>query len=137
VRNNPPVQSHWNIDRLRGENTRKEIELKPEDFGREYAGKYVFETLSYGTSNKISSDCTSIEPTTRKTNIDLRELNARMLDAVLVERPNSITLETLRSKDGIPAALGEFLSEIADLVNGYSPEDRERLKKLKQRFGLA
>lgn len=115
---------------------RKELVLKPEDFGKEFAGKYVFETLSYGTSNQISSDCSTIDPLTRKTKIDLRELNAKMLDATMTERPNSITLETLRSKDGIPAVLGDFLSQVADYVNGYSEEERDRLKKLKQRFGV-
>ena len=117
--------------------TKKEIILKEEDFGSEFAGKYVFESIAWGTANQISSDCTKIDPIGRRSSIDLKELQARMLDVTLVERPKSITLDRLTAKDGIPVALGEFLISIADQINGYSEEDRDRIKKLKQRCGLA
>jgi len=115
---------------------RKEITLKKEDFGSEWEGKYVFETMSWGTSNEITSDCTSINPATKKSSVDLKTLQARMLDATLVEKPKGITLDVLMQKDGIPMVLGEFLMSVADHVNGFGEEDRETLKKLKRRWGL-
>lgn len=115
---------------------KKEITLEDSDFGKVYSGKYVFETISWGTSNQITSDCTTIEPASKKSSVDLQKLQARMLDATLIERPNSVTLDKLQSKDGIPVAMGELLMQLADAVNGYSSEEQEKLKKLKQRFGL-
>jgi hypothetical protein len=115
---------------------KKEIELKKEDFGEEFAGQYVFESIAWGTANQISSDCTKIDPITRRSSINLRELQGRMLDATMTVKPKSITLDRLTAKDGIPVALGEFLISVADQVNGYSDEDRDRIKKLRQRCGL-
>lgn len=115
---------------------KKEIILKEEDFGKEYSGKYVFESLSWGTANQITSDCTKIDPVSRKSSIDLRKLQAEMLFATLIEKPSCLTVAKLTEKNGIPVALGEFLMSVADQVNGYSEEDRDRIKKLKQRCSL-
>ena len=115
---------------------KKEIQLKSEDFGSEYAGKYVFETLAWGALNQITSDSTKLDPVSRKGSVDIKQLNAKILDATMTVRPPTITFDTLISSEGIPAPLGEFLMTIADEVNGGSKEEQERLKKLKQRCGL-
>lgn len=115
-----------------------EIELKNKDFGSKYAGKYVFIALSWGTSNRISGECTKINAVTKKSSVDIKTLQARMVMATLVEKPKSITIEHLldESSNGLPVALGELLMAAADKVNGYSSEDREALKNLKVQWGL-
>ena len=116
---------------------KKEIELKREDFGPEYAGKYVFETISWGALNQITSDSTTIDSVTRKGSIDIKKMNAKILDQTMTERPKTVNLDALIQVHGIPGPLGEFLMDIADEVNGGSEAERERIKKLKQRCGLA
>lgn len=77
---------------------KKEIQLKSEDFGPEYAGKYVFETLAWGALNQITSDCTKLDPVSRKGSVDIKQLNAKMLDATLTSRPSIITFDALISQ---------------------------------------
>lgn len=115
---------------------KKEIKLD-ERFGKEYSGKYVFESITWGRSNEITSECTSVNPLTKQSKVDLRRLQALMLDASMVERPKAITLEKLLSEtDGIPMSLGELLMSAADYVNGFGNKEREELKNLKQRWDL-
>jgi len=116
---------------------RKEIELG-EQFGKEYKGKYIFAGISWGISNRITAECTKINPVTRQSIINLKELQARMLMATLIEKPKIITMEHLldETNKGLPIALGEVLMTVADSVNGYSAKDREEIKKLKQRCHL-
>ncbi len=115
---------------------KKEIILKDE-FGKEYSGKYTFESISWGKSNQITSDCTSINSATKQSKVDLKRMQALMLDASMTERPSTITLNKLLSeKDGIPMALGELLMSVADYVNGYGEKEREELKKLKRQWNL-
>jgi len=115
-----------------------EIELKDKDFGSKYSGKYVFIPLSWGSSNRISGECTKIDAATKRSSVDIKMLQARMVMATLIEKPKIITLEHLldESSDGLPVALGELLMAASDKVNGYSKEDREALKNLKTRWGL-
>lgn len=114
----------------------KKIKLNSR-FGKEYSGEYVFQSITWGRSNEITSDCTSLNPLTKQSKIDLRRLQALMLDATMVERPSSITLEKLLSlQDGIPMALGELLMSAADYVNGFGSKEREELKNLKQQWNL-
>lgn len=114
----------------------KKIEIDSR-FGKEYKGKYVFQSITWGRSNEITSDCTSINPLTKVNKIDLRRLQALMLDATMVERPKAITQEKLLSlQDGIPMALGELLMAVADKVNGFGSKEREELKNLKQQWNL-
>ena len=117
---------------------RKELKLDDSYFGKEYSGKYVFQSISWAKSNQITSESTSTNPLTRLTTIDLKRLQAMTLDAVIVDRPKSITLQKLMNEgeEGLPLALGELLMSMADKVNGYSKEDREQLKKLKDIWGL-
>lgn len=114
----------------------KKIEIDSR-FGKEYKGKYVFQSITWGRSNEITSLCTSINPLTKQTKIDLRRLQGLMLDATMAERPSAITQEKLLSlENGIPMALGELLMAVADKVNGFSTKEREELKNLKQRWNL-
>ena len=119
---------------------KKEKEIKLNDrFGKEFSGSYVFESISWGKSNQITSDCTSISPVGQKSSVDMKRLQALMLYASLKEKPKAITLERLLSEDsdeGLPPALGELLMACADHVNGFSAKDREEVKNLKQQWGL-
>jgi len=107
-------------------------------FGKQYKGKYVFSGISWGISNRIGAECTKINPVTRQSIVNLKELQARLLIATLIEKPKIITLEHLldETSNGLPLALGELLMMFADSVNGYSAKDREEIKKLKQRCHL-
>jgi len=114
----------------------KTIEID-DRFGKEYSGKYVFKSITWGKSNEITSDCTSMNPLTKQTKVDLRRLQALMLDASMEERPKAVTVDKLLSlDDGIPMALGELLMAAADYVNGFSQKEREELKNLKQQWNL-
>jgi len=117
---------------------RKELSIDEDYFGKEYKGKYVFQSISWAKSNEITSQCTQTNPLTRLTTVDLKRLQALTLDAVMIERPNIITVQKLmdEGENGIPLSLGELLMGMADKVNGYSNEDRETLKKLKAQWGL-
>lgn len=117
---------------------KEELKLEDNYFGKEYMGKYVFQSISWAKSNQITSQCTATNPLTRQTTVDLKKLQALTLDAVMIERPKSITLSKLMSEgeDGLPLALGELLMSMADKVNGYSQSEREQLKKLKVGWGL-
>jgi len=115
-----------------------EIDLKEKDFGSKYKGKYVFVGISWGISNRITGECTTVNPLTRKSIVNIKDLQAKMLIATLIEKPDVITLEHLmdEGKNGLPSALGEVLMAAADKVNGYSSKDREEVKNLKERWGL-
>jgi hypothetical protein len=110
-----------------------------ERFGKEFAGAYVFRSISWGRSNQITSDCTSVNPAIKTSRIDLKRLQGLMLNESMKERPKIITLDMLLSEDpekGIPMVLGEILMSCADFVNGYTEKDRAELKNLKKQWGL-
>ena len=116
----------------------KELKLDG-TFGKEFSGTYVFQSITWAVSNKITSECTMLNPLTRITAIDLKKLQAMTLDATMIKRPNSITIEVLMDEDtktGLPLPLGELLMAMADSINGYGEEDRDSLKKLKRQWGL-
>ena len=116
----------------------KEIVLKDEDFGKKYSGKYVFRSIGWGLVNRISAECTKVEPASQMTTVDVKALNAKMIMATLIIKPDAIKLEHLldESDKGLPPVLGEFLMMVTDLVNGYGPEQRSELKKLKEQWDL-
>lgn len=110
-----------------------------ESFGKKFAGKYIFESISWGRSNRITGECTKVHPVTRVSSIDMKKLQAMMLDATMIKRPKAVTYEVLVSENtdqGLPPSLGEILMAMADKVNGYGKESRDKLKKLKRRCGL-
>jgi len=116
----------------------KRIEID-DRFGKEFKGVYVFRTISWAESNRISGECTKIIPQTKRSLIDLKRMQALMVDSTLKERPEALTLQVLLGEDPkvlMPPVLGEILISATDLVNGYSEKDREELKNLKKRWGL-
>jgi len=115
----------------------KRIELD-DRFGSQYKGEYLFVSISYGRSNAITAECTKVHPLGQRTEIDVKTLNAKMVLATLIKKPKIITLEHMvdESSNGLPTALGELLMAATDYVNGYSPKERDRTKKLKEQWGL-
>jgi len=95
-----------------------------DQFGKKYAGKYVFKSISWGKTNRLTEDCTSYDRQGRpKTN--LKMLSAKLLLATLRECPQVITYSHLmdESDNGIPSGLGQLLSKHADQVNSDTPEE--------------
>jgi len=115
-----------------------EFELKKEDFGSEYAGKYTFVGIGWGGVNRISGECTKVEPASRRSETDIKMLNARLIMATLLEKPKIITLNHLldETSNGLPPGLGDLFMAATDKVNGYGREERERVKKLKEQWDL-
>lgn len=116
----------------------KRIELKEEDFGKKYSGEYLFVSMGWGATNRLAAECTKINPANKQTLIDMKMLNARTLMATMLKKPKIMTLEHLldETSEGLPPALGEFLMTVADYVNGYSVEERVKLKNLKEQWNL-
>ena len=115
-----------------------EIELKDEDFGKKYSGKYLFVGMGWAASNRISGECTKVHQLTKTSVVDMKQLQAKMLMATLIKKPSIITMEHLldESANGLPPALGELLMAAADKVNGYTSKERQELKNLKKRWDL-
>lgn len=102
-----------------------------EEFGKEYKGKYRYRTISWGQHNKISGECTSLNPVTRQTIVNFKRLQARLLMASLIEYPKKISLALLldETSNGLPIGLGNRMMRLADQVNGFSPQGQEEIKK--------
>jgi len=107
-------------------------------FGSEYEGEYLFLTIGWAMYNRLSAECTKVIPELQIADVNLKELNAKIMMATLIKKPKIITLAHLvdESEKGLPPALGEILMAATDYVNGYSPKQREEVKNLKEQFGL-
>jgi hypothetical protein len=96
------------------------------EYGAEYAGKYVFQELTWARRSRIIQKHTRYHPLSgRVTSSDFIAIQAETIWAALKEQPAStpITLEKLLGEeDGVPIALGELLSRI---VNGLCAMTRE------------
>ena len=108
---------------------RKE-ELEVDDrFGREYAGKYLLEEITWAKRSRIIQKHTKYHPVTgRVIRSDYVAIQAETIIAALKEQPENkpITLEKLLSEeDGVPVALGELLSKAANRVCGLTREERK------------
>ena len=107
---------------------REELELDDE-FGNEYAGKYVFREISWAKRSRIIQKHTKYHPVTgRVIRSDYVAIQAETIIAALKEQPKSkpITLEKLLNEDdGVPVALGELLSKAANRVCGLAREERK------------
>jgi len=84
-------------------------------FGKEYAGKYVFQEISWAKRNRIIQKHTKYHPVTGQViNSDYVAIQAETIWASLKEQPaeKPITFERLLSEeDGIPIELGELFSQ--------------------------
>ena len=96
-------------------------------FDKEYAGKYVFQEISWAKRSRIIQKHTNYHPSTGQvTKSDYVAIQAETIYASLKEQPESkpITLEKLLSEeDGIPIGLGEFFSKVVNRLCGVTPEE--------------
>ena len=104
---------------------RETIEIGAE-YGAEYAGKYVFQELTWAKRSRIIQKHTRYHPLSGQVlSSDFIAIQAETIWASLKEQPphTPISLEKLLGEEnGIPIPLGELLSKI---VNGLCAMTRE------------
>jgi len=121
-----------------------------ERFGKEYAGHYVFEEITWAKRSRIIQKHTKYHPITGQVrNSDYIAIQAETINASLKEQPENkpITLEKLLSEeDGIPIGLGELFSQIVNRLCGVTieetrflsePSEEENLTQQSQTSGSA
>jgi hypothetical protein len=98
-----------------------------ERFGREYAGKYVFQEITWAKRNRIIQKYTRYSQQTGQVIAsDYVAIQAETIIASLKEQPPNkpITLEKLLSEeDGVPIELGELFSQIVNRLNAVGLEE--------------
>ncbi|MEM3875148.1 MAG: hypothetical protein QXU45_08470 [Candidatus Bathyarchaeia archaeon] len=100
-----------------------------EEYGKEYAGKYVFQELTWAKRSRIIQKHTKYHPLTgHVVSSDYIAIQAETIMASLKEQPQHkpITLEKLLSEDperGVPIALGELFSQIVNRLNNVGFEE--------------
>jgi hypothetical protein len=106
---------------------RKETVEIDERFGREYAGKYVFQEITWAKRSRIIQKYTRYSQQTGQViTSDYVAIQAETIMASLKEQPPNkpITLEKLLSEeDGIPIELGELFSQIVNRLNAVGLEE--------------
>jgi hypothetical protein len=97
------------------------------EFGIEYAGKYVFQELTWAKRSRIIQKHTKYHPITGQVlNSDFIAIQAETIWAALKEQPANppITLDKLLGEEnGVPIALGELFSKIANNLCALSREE--------------
>jgi hypothetical protein len=100
-----------------------------ERFGKEYAGRYVFQEISWAKRNRILQKYTRYNPQTGSIlTTDYVAIQAETVMASLKEQPPSkpITVEKLlseNSEEGVPIELGELFSRIANKLCTVSRQE--------------
>ena len=98
-----------------------------ERFGKEYAGRYVFQEITWAKRNRILQKYTRYNPQTGTViTTDYVAIQAETIWASLKQQPENkpITLEKLLSEDeGVPIGLGELLSRITNKLNTVTVEE--------------
>lgn len=98
-----------------------------ERFGKEYAGHYVFQEITWAKRNRILQKYTRYNPQTGLViTTDYVAIQAETVYASLKEQPENkpITLEKLLSEEeGVPVGLGELFSKIANKLNTVTVEE--------------
>ncbi|MEM3697116.1 MAG: hypothetical protein QXQ94_06415 [Candidatus Bathyarchaeia archaeon] len=106
---------------------RTETVIIGEEFGKEYAGKYVFSEISWAKRSRIIQKYTRYSPHTGQVIAsDYIAIQAETIMASLREQPSHkpITLEKLLSEeDGVPIGLGEIFSQIVNRLNHVGFEE--------------
>jgi len=106
---------------------RKETVQIDEQFGREYAGKYVFKEISWAKRSRIIQKHTKYNKMTGNVlSSDYVAIQAETIYASLKEQPepNPITLEKLLSEeDGVPIGLGELFSKVVNRLCNVTVEE--------------
>ena len=110
----------------------EKIELD-EKFGKEYAGRYVFQEISWARRSRIIQKYTKYSQMTGQVqSSDYVAIQAETIYASLREQPENkpITLEKLLSEeDGIPVGIGELLSQIANRLNSLTVQESRFLSE--------
>lgn len=105
---------------------KEEIEID-ERFGREYAGRYVFQEITWAKRSRIIQKHTKYHPITGQVrSSDYIAVQAETIWASLKEQPANqpLTLEKLLSEDdGIPVGLGELFSQIVNRLCGITVDE--------------
>ena len=98
-----------------------------ERFGKEYAGRYVFQEISWAKRSRTIQKHTKYSQITGQVqSSDYVAIQAETIIASLKEQPENkpITLEKLLSEEnGVPIALGELFSQIANRLNSLTVEE--------------
>jgi len=106
---------------------RKETIEINERFGKEYAGKYVFQEITWAKRSRIIQKYTRYSQQTGQVIAsDYVAIQAETIMASLKEQPPNkpITLEKLLSEeDGVPIELGELFSQIVNRLNAVGLEE--------------
>lgn len=97
------------------------------EYGPEYAGKYVFQELTWAKRSRIIQKHTKYHPLTGQVvNSDFIAIQAETIWAALKEQPPNtpVTLDKLLGEEtGIPIALGELFSKTANNLCALSREE--------------
>jgi len=98
-----------------------------ERFGKEYAGRYAFQEISWAKRSRIIQKYTKYHPVSGHViSSDFIGIQAETIWASLKEQPlhKPITLERLLSEeDGIPIALGELFSQIVNRLCAVTEQE--------------
>jgi len=111
---------------------KEEIEID-ERFGKEYAGRYVFQEITWAKRSRIIQKHTKYHPITGQVrSSDYIAVQAETIWASLKEQPASkpLTLEKLLSEDdGIPVGVGELFSQIVNKLCGITVDETRFLSE--------
>ena len=104
-----------------------------ERFGKEYAGHYIFQEMSWAKRSRIIQKNTKYSQQTGQIIAsDYVAIQAETIMASLKEQPEHkpITLEKLLNEEnGVPIGLGELFSQIANRLNSLSVEETRFLSE--------
>jgi hypothetical protein len=129
---------------------RKEIVEIDERFGKEYAGRYVFQEITWAKRSRIIQKYTRYSQQTGQViSSDFVAIQAETIMASIKEQPahKPITLDKLLGEEnGLPIGLGELFSQIVNRLNAVGfeetaflsePSDVESQTKHSQSLGSA
>ena len=112
---------------------RKETIEVDERFGEEYAGRYVFQEISWAKRSRTIQKHTKYSQMTGQVqSSDYVAIQAETIMASLKEQPEHkpITIEKLLNEEnGVPIGLGELFSQIANKLNSLSVEETRFLSE--------
>jgi len=112
---------------------RKEAVELDNRFGEQYAGRYVFQEITWAKRSRLIQKYTKYNPITGQVvSSDFVSIQAETIWSGLKEQPPNkpITLEKLLGEeDGIPIELGELFSKTANKLCGITPEEQRFLSE--------
>jgi len=118
---------------------REAIELDNR-FGEQYAGRYVFQEITWAKRSRLIQKYTKYNPISGQVvSSDFVAIQAETIWSGLKEQPSNkpITLEKLLGEeDGIPIELGELFSKTANKLCGITPEEQRFLSEPSEEANL-